>query len=198
MNPAELAARCLIAAGVRTLPVDVRLLLSLTRGTYVFSERQALRETDVTPEALRALSDEVPAFTCEQLSVNGLKRRVVVYRTDADPVRLRFTLAHEFGHIALKHRTAGNAPGLEGAANRFARLLLMPPPLVRSLARERPVYAEQLCEVFGITLSSALRPDLSPVTPAAEAALCGLLEEAVRRRLPAAVSPRWHRISIPC
>jgi Zn-dependent peptidase ImmA (M78 family) len=55
--------------------------------------------------------------------------------------RIRFTVAHELGHLALHQSPRGIITALEGAANEFASALLLPMPTI----------AEELAE--GVTLS---------------------------------------------
>ncbi len=195
MTPAELAARCLIRVRMRTLPVDVRLMITLTRGTYLYTADRAFR-AGARLEALAAVNAMTPAATFEPQEIGGPDRRAVVYLPDADPVRLRFTLAHELGHIALKH---GRHPArsMERDADEFALRLLMPPPVARALeAAQGVLYAEQLCAVFGIGLRQAMTyGEMPSLPPEEEAALCELLLPAAMARIPPRVPPTWHRVS---
>ena len=198
VNPAALAARCLLKARLSELPVDPRLMLCFCRGTYVYTVDQALR-AKVKPEMLSFLGEKLPAATWNDPQPGAYSRRVVVYIPDTDPVRLRFSLAHELGHIALKHRgfeAAGEklSPAEESAADEFARRLLMPPALVRALRRKRgALWAEQLTAVFGVSLREALRAEpLPPPDPATDGPLCDLLLGAALARVPARVPPGWH------
>lgn len=197
MSPQELAARCLLRVEMRTLPVDVRLMVALTRGTYLYTVDQALF-AGAKPEDLAVITPSVPAATCEWQADSPMDRRTVVYLPEADPVRLRFTLAHELGHIALKHGR-GPTPRMERDADAFARALLMPPPLVRALLRERgALYAEQLAFVFGVSTGLAMNALPAPALPPdRETAMCDLLLSAALARIPPRVSPRWHRLIPP-
>lgn len=54
-------------------------------------------------------------------------RAMVVVRRDSSPFRLRFTLAHELGHLVLRHQVfAGPHQPVEKEANLFAQALLLP------------------------------------------------------------------------
>ncbi len=200
---ASLAARCLLRAGLRDLPADPRLMLCFCRGTYVYTVDQALR-AKAEPEKLSLLGEGLAAVTWNDPQPDGSCRRVVVYVPDADPVRLRFSLAHELGHIALKHSGiaaagARRSPAEERAADEFARWLLMAPALVRAVRRERgALYAEQMTAVFGVSLREALRCEaLPPPDPETDGPLCGLLLEAALARIPARVPPGWHPLELP-
>lgn len=81
--------------------------------------------------------------------------------------RIRFTLAHELGHIVLGHlefdgclyRLSNNEyKVLETEANQFASQLLSPEPLIRDILKQskaRIIYANQIQNVFDISLESA-------------------------------------------
>ena len=201
VNPASLAARCLLKARLMELPVDPRLMLCFCRGTYLYTREQALR-AKVDPEKLSVLGDALPAATFVDQKSETPRLLAVVYMPNTDPVRLRFSLAHELGHIALKHRgfeAPGErlSPGQEKAADDFARWLLMPPALVRALRRERgALYAEQLTAVFGVSLREALRAEaLPPPDPETDAPLCDLLLDKALARIPARVPASWHPLS---
>jgi hypothetical protein len=69
--------------------------------------------------------------------------------------RLRFTLAHELGHIYLDHRQDGNKQ--EREANRFAAALLIPPVLAAELFRRsgNSLTADELAALFGTSRTAA-------------------------------------------
>lgn len=117
--------------GVRRAPVDVRALAS--RYAHVVE---------------RALDDDVSGVL---IPIDGGEWAIVV--NDAhSPVRQRFTIAHELGHLLLHGYTAPHADrrfqfrdarSSEGSAleevqaNQFAAELLMPRALVLKAARNR-------------------------------------------------------------
>ena len=202
VNPASLAARCLLKANLTELPADPRLMLCFCRGTYLYTFEQALR-AKADPAKLSVLGESLPAATFVDPKSEAPRLRAVVYLPNTDPVRLRFSLAHELGHIALKHRgfeTPGEriSPQQEKAADDFARWLLMPPALVRALQREQgALWAEQLAAVFGVALREALRAEhLPPPDPETDAPLCDLLLKPALARIPARMPASWHPLSI--
>ena len=202
VSPASVAARCLLQVRPTELPVDPRLMLCFCRGTYVYTYEQALR-AKVRPEMLSFLGEKLSAATLNDPCPVDFSRRVVVYLPDADPVRLRFSFAHELGHIALKHR-GFEKPGQktsrreEQEADDFARWLLMPPALVRGIWREQgSLYGEQLTAVFGVSLREALQSEsLPPPDPETDKPLCELLLEEALHRIPARVPPGWHAVAV--
>ena len=66
---------------------------------------------------------------CMRFSDDGLKYRdIVIYNDRHTQSRIRFTLAHEIGHIILEHTAL--TPHCEQEANAFAAHLLTPMPLI--------------------------------------------------------------------
>lgn len=72
---------------------------------------------------------------------------LVLLKGDQPADRLRFTLAHEIGHLVM-HRFP--TPGMEGEANDFASALLMPEPDMRSYLSGRRV---------DLSLLAAMKPE---------------------------------------
>lgn len=74
-------------------------------------------------------------------SVNQDGRYYIFYNKDAYSRRITFTLAHELGHIVLKHHElvgtkvlmSGGCGVAEDQANIFARNILMPPQATKAL-----------------------------------------------------------------
>lgn len=59
------------------------------------------------------------------------QRYIVAYNSEKAETCIRFTLAHELGHIVLKHREDGDVENKE--ANCFARNYLCPIPVVKEM-----------------------------------------------------------------
>lgn len=78
-------------------------------------------------------------------------RMTVLVSTDASPVRQRFTIAHELGHMWLRDNRRVKAElslrGEEHFCNRFAAALLMPRGWVASAASERGQGLESLTQL---------------------------------------------------
>ena len=75
------------------------------------------------------------ALTFRMEMEDGTLRWVVVYRAGGHPQRVRFSLAHELGHIVMKHH--GTSEEEEREADRFAGCLLCPRPALLSLPPEQ-------------------------------------------------------------
>lgn len=60
------------------------------------------------------------------------KKYIVAYNSDKDETTIRFTLAHELGHVILEHTQDGDKENRE--ANCFARNFLCPIPVVKELS----------------------------------------------------------------
>lgn len=116
---ATMAYRCLLRLGVCTLPVHPADVLRRCRETVVYTYRQAAEHLDMTESSFEAQYGHADAFTIRQGT-----RYIVCYREDGNPARRNFTLAHELGHIVMKH--AHGSATEEDEANCFASHLLCP------------------------------------------------------------------------
>ena len=73
------------------------------------------------------------------IALKSPKLSVIVVNKNLQLVRQRFTIAHEFGHIIMPHKSryficySGRNRLMERAANRFAAELLMPEPMLKNL-----------------------------------------------------------------
>jgi hypothetical protein len=94
------------------------------------------------------------AFTYRIEPVSGPVIHLLLYNDEPGQnlARFRFTLAHELGHIVLKHRESGYAE--EAEADAFAQHLLCPEPLANAL---REMNTSELIwgMAFGISISTA-------------------------------------------
>lgn len=124
---AQLAARVLLARRTSALPVDPLAILRVCRDTRVYTREAAVEALDLPSDDLLRHEDAVTL----RMPLGEKLHYVVVYRTDGNPARLRFTLAHELGHRILGH--TGSTPPEERAADAFAGHLLCPEPVVRRL-----------------------------------------------------------------
>lgn len=86
----------------------------------------------------------------------GTNLYIVLYNEDIImPERLRFTLAHEIGHIFLGHTCDGDAE--ESEANAFAAQLLMPWFTVKMLHCNYFANADNVSAMFGVSVTAADR-----------------------------------------
>ena len=152
--PAEMAARCLLRAGV--FPADPLDMLRRSRGVWLATDREL-----AGTEGFAGLPPEEDARLYRYRTKDGRQMYGVCYREGAGESRLRFSLAHELGHIALRH--LGEMRGVsaetrrreEDEAQAFAAALLTPAPLL-ALLRERFGSSPDLtAAVFGVSRSMA-------------------------------------------
>lgn len=149
------AWKILIACRVDALPVDLNAVLRhLDVRVYAYSRGQELLEAAGLTEAAR----QVSGFT-----FFAGAQPVILYNDTELPQRIRFTVAHELGHIVLGHVRPGEytrqnrepQPGddpMEQAANRFAADLLAPACVLWGLDLHR---AEDIAKVCKISIQAA-------------------------------------------
>ncbi len=149
-NARDLSWQILIRFGVREMPVRISdgikkmgiVMASYSKSEAFLSEIGLARLTQVT----------------DGLSVNLEGKYYIFYRGDMVPGRIRFTVAHELGHIVLGHLErqshttrnrepqAGDAP-IEQAANVFASRLLAPACVLHDLNALTPERISKLCDI---------------------------------------------------
>lgn len=162
---ATLACRVLLARRTDSLPVDPLAMLRACRDTAVYTLEAAVDVLDLPQTTLAELLRDADAATYRIQTADGT-RFVVVYRTDGNPARLRFTLAHELGHRMMKH--TGGDPAEEREADCFASYLLCPEPVVRFLAKAPGDVTERIattCYVSRSCARAALRRMPSLIAP---------------------------------
>ena len=140
------AYRTLLATGVDRLPVDVTAICGRCRNTQVLSFREA-----------RCLNDEFePLWDGPSRTAFTLRHTIeshteyLILWNDEEMSRnsglYRFSLAHELGHIVMKHgEDAGYVAELE--ANCFAQHLLCPRPVLEVLQPADYLEISDLCRV---------------------------------------------------
>lgn len=128
---AEKAYRCLLRLNTDRLPIRPEAILQLCRGTALYTYQEAMQVLGMTSDAFERQFGGGEGFTWRVELSDGTTRYLVCYRADGNRARLRFTLAHELGHIVLHHR--GASPGEETEADCFAAHLLCPRPFLRKM-----------------------------------------------------------------
>ena len=127
---ATLAYRCLVELNITHLPVRPLEILRRCRHTVVYTYQQAAENLHIEETVFEKRCGEADAFT-----IRGGEQYVVCYREGGNPARLNFTLAHELGHILLKHTEDTRVE--EAEANCFAGHLLCPGPAVAGMTAEQ-------------------------------------------------------------
>lgn len=199
LRTATLACRCILRLGEPRLPVNPMAMLRRCRGVVLYTEEEArgvLRREGEAPLWPEQLREDVAAFTVG----DGAGRWILVWRPLQPATRLRFSLAHELGHIVLGHHPAPDSRPAreEREANAFARHLVMPPPLVARLRGEGKLdWLEQAALVFGVsrtTADIALHRPVPPVEEGLAREVTALLLPEALRRWPPCVPLRWHPV----
>lgn len=126
---ATMAYRCLLKLNIAKLPVRPLEILRKCRHTVVYTYLQAAENLHMDESEFEKRCGDTDAFT-----VRGGEQYVVCYRPGGNPARLNFTLAHELGHILLKHM--GDTRAEEEEANCFAGHLLCPVTAVAGMSAE--------------------------------------------------------------
>lgn len=133
--------RLILDMGIDELPVKIsRILSALGIGLYTYQDNSAMI-------AMLGLADLTK--TCDGFTVVQDRRYIILYDNTKLPARIRFTLAHELGHIILEngfskmdtgvlYTTRNNEPNKkdnpqETAANMFAARLLAPSCVLHEL-----------------------------------------------------------------
>ena len=151
----DLSWRVLLDTGTRELPVKI----SRTCGAYGVT----LRSYQAGAPLIRALGLTAQCEVSDGFSVRSGGRYLAFYNGTQPPGRVRFTIAHELGHVLLGHLGDGqhtvynrepspaDAPE-EQAANVFASRLLAPACVLHALGIVTP---EQIAAACDISLTAA-------------------------------------------
>lgn len=139
------AYRLLVASGRVEPCADILQLAACCREAAVVSYREMAERFALSGEQFAAmLSSEYG------LTIRKGKQALILYNQEKDPRTVRFTIAHELGHVVLHHREDTRATDRE--ANCFARNLLCPLPVARGLHLTSP---EDYASTFGVSLPMA-------------------------------------------
>lgn len=140
----DAAWRILLNCGVERLPVNLTdICRKLGVRVRKYADARGLPETALQTDGLTFYSWGKP---------------VILYNQDKPPARIRFTIAHELGHLVLGHvapgqrTTVNREPSptddpVETAANQFAARLLAPACVLWGLDVHTPEEISQLCHI---------------------------------------------------
>ena len=151
----DLSWRVLLDTGTRELPVKVSRIC----GAYGVT----LRSYQAGAPLIRVLGLEDQCEVSDGFTVRSGGRCYVFYNMEQPPGRVRFTVAHELGHVLLGHLGDGehtvynrepspNDAPEEHTANVFASRLLAPACVLHALGAVTP---GQIAAVCDITLAAA-------------------------------------------
>lgn len=97
-------------------------------------------------ELFTALQDWDNLRTNEAFSCNISNYNIIGYNNNYPTVRKRFSIAHELGHLILKHNATNlDTDELETEAHAFATRILMPAGVLNALNVKSPAEISQLC-----------------------------------------------------
>lgn len=173
----------LLACRVEALPVDLNAVLRhLDVRVYAYSRGRELLEAAGLTQAAKRVSG---------LTFFAGPQPVILYNDAEAPQRIRFTVAHELGHLVLGHVQPGEhtrqnrepQPGdnpTEQAANRFAADLLAPACVLWGLDLHR---AEDIAKACKISIQAArFRAERMEILYQRNKFLLHPLEQAVYRQ----------------
>ena len=151
----DLSWRVLLDTGTRELPVKVSQIC----GAYGVT----LRSYQAGAPLIQTLGLDAQCVVSDGFTVRIGEHCYVFYNIEQPPGRVRFTIAHELGHILLEHLGDGehtvynrepspaDSPE-EHTANVFASRLLAPACVLHALGAVTP---EQIAAVCDISLTAA-------------------------------------------
>ena len=124
----------------------------------------ALREND--PDRWREISASDADAFCWSGETEGKKVYLICYNDAGMPARIRFTLAHELGHLLMNHHDRSDEAA-EREADCFAQHLLLPRPAVCRLLKNRSdVSREELERLFFVSSGCVMRLSAETYAPA--------------------------------
>lgn len=153
---ANMAYRALLSLSITELPVRPLDILRLCKNTMVHTYDEIMPKFDMTDRWLFKLwyMENQDAVTVRRIFGDGTVRYELFYDSHAHPLRMRFTLSHELGHILLNHRD--EADWEEKEADYFASQLLAPQSLFLPLnISGYDMSAEGISSLFGISKAAA-------------------------------------------
>ena len=130
---ASMAYKTIIALKLDTLPIDPLMILMKCKNTVVHTYDEIMPRFGVTDWHFfkHLVMESKDAFTLRKDTGHGVIYELF-YDSHARKRRMRFTLAHELGHIILNHRQ--EEAWEEREADYFAAQLLAPRPVFNAIA----------------------------------------------------------------
>ncbi|MBR6029727.1 MAG: ImmA/IrrE family metallo-endopeptidase [Clostridia bacterium] len=160
---AEAAARTLLSEGC--FPADPFRALQRMPGLLFFTEEEM---TAISPDCRLSTHEDARAFRC--LEESGREKVLVCWREGVGESRLRFSFAHELGHLVLGHQSAFlhniiewetekerrvRERQEEKEANAFAAAYLIPLSLLGLVVVKGGGEPEIVSAVFGVSKTAA-------------------------------------------
>lgn len=133
----------LLSNKVNRLPVDLKKIAEKNNWALLVYEHNK--------EVALAL-DKTSPLNCEGWTVIYDNKVFIFFKGSRNEGRNRFTIAHEFGHIALHHLKELKREEYEQEANMFAARILMPLCILKEC---RVQTAEEIADLCRVSLESA-------------------------------------------
>lgn len=153
---ARLAYKSLIALGINAFPVRPLEFLSVCRNTAVHTYEEAMLavgQYDYAYFKFDFLRGQ-DAVTFRRVFPDGKTAYEVLYDSQGDRRRQRFTLAHELGHIVMNH--TGGKQWEEKEADYFASQLLAPVPVCDLFTHSGvPLTPDTISAIFGLSKAAS-------------------------------------------
>lgn len=160
---ARLAYKTLLSLHIESLPVDPLMILSFCRNTRVRTYDEIAARFGISDPAHMKwyYLDNKDAYTVRQ-ELHGVTVYEMIYDSHVHPARQRFTLAHELGHIVLKH--SQEQWWEEKEADYYAAQLLAPHPVIELFTSYalNPSDPELLARTFGLSKAASEMAALPP------------------------------------
>lgn len=151
----RMACKTLTALSISSLPIDPMMILSFCRNTAVHTYDELMVIHGMTNRSAfkyDCMSGRDAITVCQP--IGGRDAYEVFFDSHVRPLRRRFTLAHELGHIILRH--PDRSPSEEREADVFASHLLAPRPVIDlMLEKALPVSPAFIAETFLLSRSAA-------------------------------------------
>lgn len=135
----HLAREFLIKNNITKLPVPLNQIIKNNEWKFLkYLEAKKLNNTE-----LNILMEKNLGFCLE------IKDKYIIFFNEDLPIeKIRFVIAHEIGHIVLRHFLHGNKTlNIEKEANMFATRILMPIVILKELNIQTPNALQKFCNV---------------------------------------------------
>lgn len=160
---ARLAYKTILSLHIESLPIDPLMILSYCKNTRVRTYDEIASRFGISDPAHMKwyYLNNKDAYTVRQ-EKDGVTLYEMIYDSHVLPARRRFTLAHELGHIILKH--SQEEWWEEKEADYYASQLLAPRPVFDLFSRYdlNPSDPDLISKTFGLSKSASEMAVLPP------------------------------------
>lgn len=161
---ARLAYKTILSLHIESFPIDPMMIFSFCKNTVIRTYEEAapyfgLSDAD---HFKWYVADNKDALTVRREYDDGTIRYEMIYDSRGNPCRRRFTLAHELGHIVMKHHQ--EQWWEEKEADYYAAQLLAPHPVFDLFPRYsmNPSDPELIARTFGLSKAASEMAVLPP------------------------------------